>query len=308
MFSVALSRRAKADLALASCTLVWGATFVVVKSALEYSSVFLFLAVRFSSAALLMALLRPRVLRNLKGEELLAGAAIGLFMFGGYAFQTAGLLYTTPAKSGFLTGSSVVMVPLLLKVLWRRHFLPWVYIGALAATAGLYYLTVPVHGFSRLNRGDLLTMAAAALFAVHIILIGQYTRRHSVAALSVLQVAACGSLAWVAAGATRVTGWEAPRFAWGWALLLAIAACAVFATAMAFTVQTWAQQYTSPAHTAIIFTLEPVFAALTSYLVIGERLSPRATLGAVLVLAGIFLAELLGTPAAAESPEATPAG
>lgn len=278
----------------------------MVKGALEYSSVLLFLTVRFSSAALLMAALRPRVFRNLKSEDLLAGAAIGFFMFGGYAFQTAGLLYTTPAKSGFLTGSSVVLVPLLLRIFWRRHFRPWVYIGAMAAAAGLYYLTVPAYGFSHLNRGDLLTIVAAALFAVHIILVGQYTRKHSVAALSVLQVAACGSLAWVAAGVASATGWETSRFAWRWELFLAIGTCALFATAIAFTVQTWAQQYTSPAHTAIIFTLEPVFAALTSYLVIGERLSPRVRLGAVLVLTGIFLAELLGTPAAAESPEPTP--
>ena len=280
---------------------------MVVQSALQHSSVFLFLAARFSLAALLMAALRPRVLRDLKSEELLPGAAIGVFMFGGYAFQTAGLLYTTAAKSGFLTGSSVVMVPLLLKIFWRRHFLPGVYIGALAAAGGLYYLTVPVRGFAHLNRGDMLTMAAAALFAVHIILIGQYTRKHSVAALSLLQVAGCGSLAWVAAGVADATGWEAPRFAWRWELLLAIAICAIFATAVAFTVQTWAQRYTSPPHTAIILTLEPVFAALTSYLVLGERLSARATLGAVLVLSGILLAELLGTPAAAESPEPTPA-
>ena len=279
----------------------------MVQSALEYSSVFLFLAVRFSLAALLMVAFRPGILRKLKSEEMLAGAAIGFFMFGGYAFQTLGLLYTTPAKSGFLTGSSVVMVPLLLTIFWRRHFLPWIYVGALAAAAGLYYLTVPVHGFCELNRGDLLTIVAAALFAVHIILIGQYTRKHSVAALSVLQVAACGSLAWLAAGVVGATGWETPQFTWRWELLLAVATCAIFATAMAFTVQTWAQQYTSAAHTAILFTLEPVFAALTSYVVIGERLSPRARLGALLVLTGIFLAELLGTPTAAESPEPTPA-
>jgi drug/metabolite transporter (DMT)-like permease len=92
------SKRVKADLALAFCTLLWGATFVVVKNALDHASVFLFLAVRFSLAALLMAAFRPRALRNLKREELLAGAALGFFMFGGYAFQTAGLQYTTPAN------------------------------------------------------------------------------------------------------------------------------------------------------------------------------------------------------------------
>jgi drug/metabolite transporter (DMT)-like permease len=294
--------RLRADLALAACTLLWGATFVVVKNALDHSSVFMFLAVRFSVAALLMAAFRPHALRRLKKEELLAGAALGLFMFGGYAFQTAGLQYTTPAKSGFVTGSSVVMVPLLLAIFWGRRLAPWAYAGALAAVAGLYFLTVPAEGLSHLNRGDLLTFGAA-LYAIHIILVGEYTRQHSVAALSVLQVAACAGLAWIAAGALGVLGWQAPRFAWRWELYVGTAICAVLATAVAFPIQLWAQQYTTPSHAAILFTLEPVIAAITSYIVIGERLIARSMLGAVFVLGGILLAELLGSPVAPESPE-----
>ena len=295
--------RVKADFALAACTLLWGATFVVVKNALDYSSVFMFLATRFSVAALLMAAFRPRALRSLKKEELLAGAALGFFMFGGYAFQTAGLRYTTPAKSGFVTGSSVVMVPLLLAIFWGRRLAPWAYAGALAAVVGLYFLTVPAEGLSHLNRGDLLTFGGAALYATHIILVGEYTRRHSVAALSVLQVAACAALAWIAAGALGALGWQAPRFAWRWELYVGTAICAVLATAVAFSVQLWAQQYTTPSHAAILFTLEPVIAVITSYIVMGERLLARSMLGAAFVLGGILLAELLGSPVAPESPE-----
>ena len=297
------SNRVKADLALAFCTLLWGATFVVVKNALDHASVFLFLAVRFSLAALLMAAFRPRALRNLKREELLAGAALGFFMFGGYAFQTAGLQYTTPAKSGFVTGSSVVLVPLLLAIFWRKHLARWAYAGAFCAVVGLYFLTVPAEGISHLNRGDVLTFAAAALYAVHIILVGDYTQQHSHGALSVLQVAACAALAWIAAGSLGALGWQAPRFAFRWELYAGTAICAVFATAAAFSIQLWAQQYTTPSHAAIIFTLEPVVGVITSYVVIGERLSPRSLVGAVFVLSGILLAELLGAPAAPESPE-----
>ena len=295
--------RTKADLALAFCTLLWGATFVVVKNALDHASVFLFLAVRFSLAAVLMAAFRPRILRDLKREELLAGAALGFFMFGGYAFQTAGLQYTTPAKSGFVTGSSVVLVPLLLAIFWRRHLARWAYAGSIAAVIGLYFLTVPAEGLSHLNRGDLLTFAAAALYAVHIILVSEYSRLHSHRALSVLQVAACALLAWFSAGILGLLGWQAPRFAFRWELYAGTAICAVFATAAAFSLQLWAQQYTTPSHAAILFTLEPVVAVITSYIVIGERLSPRSILGAVFVLGGILLAELLGVPAAPESPE-----
>ncbi len=252
-----------------------------------------------------MGAFRPRAFRNLKKEELLAGAALGFFMFGGYAFQTAGLQYTTPAKSGFVTSSSVVMVPLLLGIFWGRHLAKWVYVGASAAVVGLYFLTVPAEGLSRLNRGDLLTFVAATLYAVHIILVGEYTRQHSVAALSLIQVAACAALAWLAAGSSAAAGWQPARFGWRWELLLGIAICAVFATAVAFSIQLWAQQYTTPSHAAILFTLEPVIAVITSYILIHERLGKRSMIGAVLVFAGILIAELLGPPAAPESPEPT---
>src|ERR1700722_1172977 len=146
-----MTKRFRADLSLAFCSLLWGATFVVVKSSLDYCSVFVFLAARFTLAAVLMAAFRPHVFRSLKREELLAGAALGLFMFGGYAFQTAGLEHTTPAKSGFVTGSSVVMVPLLLGIFWRRRLTGWVYGGVFAAVFGLYFLTVPSEGIAHLN-------------------------------------------------------------------------------------------------------------------------------------------------------------
>lgn len=300
-----MTKRLRADLSLAFCSLLWGATFVVVKNSLVYSSVFVFLAARFTLAALLMAAFRPLVFRTLEREELLAGAALGFFMFGGYAFQTAGLQYTTPGKSGFVTGSSVVMVPLLLGIFWGRRLTLWVYAGVLSAFFGLYFLTVPAEGISQLNRGDLLTFIAAGLYAMHIILVGDYTRRHSVAALSVLQVAACAALAWLATGLTAATGWQPARFSWPWESLLGIGICAVLATAVAFSIQLWAQQFTSSSHAAILFTLEPVFASITSYILLRERLGNRALLGAALVLAGILIAEMLGPPAAPESPEPT---
>jgi drug/metabolite transporter (DMT)-like permease len=300
-----MTKLLRADFALAFCSLLWGATFVVVKNSLDYSSVFVFLAARFSLAALLMAVFRPHVFRTLKRDELFAGAALGFFMFGGYAFQTAGLQYTTPAKSGFVTGSSVVLVPVLLGIFWGRRLTVWVYAGVFAAVFGLYFLTVPAEGITHLNRGDLLTLVAAGLYAVHIILVGEYTRRNSVAALSVLQVAACAALACLASGVSSVSGWQPARFGWQPESLLGIAICAVLATALAFSIQLWAQQFTTSSHAAILFTLEPVFAAVTSYLLLRDRLGNRSLFGAAFVLAGILIAELLGPPAAPESPEPT---
>jgi len=300
-----MSQRLRAELALAFSTLLWGSTFVVVKNALDQSSVFVFLAVRFSLAGLCMALFRPQVLRTLQREEIFAGIRLGFLMFGGYAFQTAGLKYTTAANSGFITGSSVVLVPLILALFWGKRVTGWVYFGTVAAAGGLYFLTVPASGIAHLNRGDVLTFFAAACYAVHIILVGEYGQEHSAAALSVLQVSACAGMAWLTALGAHGIRWQTMRFESSGALWVGVSVCAVFATALAFSLQLWAQQYTTPSHAAILFTLEPVFAVATSYVVLGERLGARSLAGAALVLAGILAAELLGPPAAPESPEPT---
>jgi drug/metabolite transporter (DMT)-like permease len=298
-----MSRRFRAELALAFCTLLWGSTFVVVKNSLDHSSVFVFLALRFTLAGICMVLFRPRVFRVLQRDEIFAGVRLGFFMFCGYAFQTAGLRYTTASNSGFITGSSVVLVPLILALFWGKRVTAWVYFGTIAAAAGLYFLTVPLTGVAHLNRGDVLTFFAAISYAVHIILVGEYAREHSAAALSVLQVLACAALAWLTSLGAYAIRWQPMYLRSTSQLWIGIAICAVFATAIAFSLQLWAQQYTSPSHAAIIFTLEPVFAVITSYYLLSERLGSRSFVGAALVLAGILAAELLGPPAAPESPD-----
>jgi drug/metabolite transporter (DMT)-like permease len=297
--------RLRAELALAFCTLLWGSTFVVVKNSLDHASVFAFLALRFTLAGLCMAAFRPRVFRALQREEIFAGIRLGFFMFCGYAFQTAGLKYTSPSNSGFITGSSVVLVPLILGVFWGKRVTVYIYLGTLAAAAGLYFLTVPVTGVAHLNRGDVLTFFAAMSYAVHIILVGEYAREHSAAALSVLQVLSCAALAWLTGFGAAAIRWQPMWVKASAELWVGIAVCAIFATAMAFSLQLWAQQYTTPSHAAILFTLEPVFAVITSYFVLGERLGLRSIAGAGMVLAGILAAELLGPPAAPESPDPT---
>ena len=287
-----MEHKPKADLALMFCSFIWGVTFVVVKSSLEESSVFLFLAVRFTIATVIMAFLQMQVIGRIESQEVFAGMRLAFFMFAGYCFQTAGLQYTTAANSGFVTGSSVVLVPLLLVVFWGRRLTKWIYAGAFAALVGLYFLTVPAEGLRYLNRGDVLTFVGAGFYAVHIILVGDYTQEHSVRALSLIQVAGCAVMAWPLTGFTTAIHWQPARFTGSVPLWVGIAICAVFATAVAFTVQLWAQQYTSPGHAAILFALEPVFAVITSYIVLHERLTGRAMKGAGLVVGGILIAEL----------------
>jgi len=297
-----MSRSLKAHLLLVLCTFVWGATFVVIKDALADSSPLLYNAVRMSIAAVLLALIFHRQLRGVSRPAALAGITVGVFLWLGYEFQTAGLALTTASKSAFITGLSVMLVPLILSVLWRRHVNHWTLAGVGAALAGLYLMTVPAvdgggFGLESINRGDVLTMGCAIAFAFQIIFVGRATQRHPFSQIVVIEIASCAVFMLISVPIAEPGAFLAwtPRVAWS------IGITAVLGTVGAFVVQGWAQQFTPPTHTALIFALEPVFAGLTSYVVLGERLGWRGGLGAALILAGVLASELLGT---VQHPEA----
>ena len=296
-----MPRKLKADLLLVACSLIWGATFVLVKDALADASVFVFLALRFLLATIVLLFTYGRELQRVGASGVRAGALIGCCMFGGYAFQTVGLELTTPSKAAFITGFFVVLVPVLLALFGSRRMPVWVWLGALSAFTGLYFLAVPASGLAALNRGDLLVLACAFLFALHVISIGHYRVRYSAGALTLIQVGITALFTTLCIPLFAWMGAEQPRVLWRPGLILAVIITGILATALAFSVQVWAQQYTSPNHAAIIFTLEPVFAGLTSFAFYHERLSSRSLAGAALILAGILVAELLGPAPAAES-------
>jgi len=284
-----VSRR-KADLALAGNTVIWGATFVLVKSALADISPLVFLALRFGLAAIALLLLFRRGWTR-DWIQLLWAALVGFFLFSGYLLQTFGLQFTSAPKSAFLTGFTSVLVPLLAALVYKTRPQASELLGVLVAVAGLGLMTLegPMGSisFASLNRGDLLTIGCAIAFAAHIVTLGHYSGRISFEMLSISQVATAAllgiSLCWWA---------EPPRLVWRPAVVYAIIVTGLLATALAFTVQAWAQQHTSSTRTALIYTLEPVFAWLTSYLVVGEGLSRRAAAGAALILSGVLLVEL----------------
>ena len=297
------SKRLRADLALGFNAFVWGTTFVVVKDALADSSVYVYLALRFGLAAIILGVIFYRSLRQLDRHSIWAGAQIGLFMLGGYVFQTAGLQYTTPSKAGFITGCSVVLVPFLL-AFFGRTINAWIWSGAAAAVLGLYFLTVPSEGFTSLNRGDVLVALCALMFAFQLIYIGRYVEHHSVGALAFLQVAVTAVFSAALVPVFAATHIDPPRLAWTRMFIFALLITSIVSTVIGFYFQVWAQKHTTSSHAAILLTLEPVFAALTSWLVAHERLGPRALFGGALILAGILLAELKGsTPVAPGSPE-----
>jgi drug/metabolite transporter (DMT)-like permease len=298
------SKRLRADLGLLLCSVIWGATFVVVKDALVDVSVFVYIAVRFALSAAVMAAFFWRSLPTLNRRTIWAGVQIGFFLLGGYVFQTTGLKFTTPSNAAFITGSSVVLVPLLLAVFGRRRINGWIWAGALGAFAGLYYLTVPPEGLAALNIGDPIVFAGALMFALHIIFISRYVGRHSSGALSFLQVATTAGLAAAAFPLLAITRVEQPRCVWTGNLIAAVLITALGSTVIGFSLQTWAQKYTSPSHTAIFISLEPVFAVLTSWLFAREHIGQRTIVGGALILAGILIAELKApSPTVPESPD-----
>ncbi len=276
--------RRGADALLVAATFLWGSSFVLVKSALAYSSPLTFLALRFAVAAILLApFVRWRPFPD--ARELAAGALLGALLATGFAANTIGLVYTTPSRSAFIVASSSVLTPLVAFLVVRER--PrWTAVAALAvATAGMYFLTDPSAG--GLNRGDLWTLGTAVAFGGQIVAVSELGRRFDVGRLVWMQTAITA----VAAGLAAVLV-ENVRVEWTPALLAALGYCAVFATAVALLWQMRAQREMSSTRAALLFCFEPAFAAAASWLVLGERLSDAQWLGAALILGGMVLADL----------------
>ena len=291
-----MSRSLKAHLLLLAVVFVWGATFALVKSALTDISPLLFNFFRMLLASLCLALLYRSHFGRIDRPALISGAITGLCLAGGYQFQTAGLRLTTPSKSAFITGLVVVIVPLLLIIPALRpagsHAPRWnAYLGAFFAFVGILLLTTPAGAgfdFTSIHTGDLLTLGCSLAFSFHMLALAHYSPRIRFEQLAVLQV----SFAALFMGLSLPV-FEHPFVHWTPRVVIALLIAAVLATAAAFTIQSWAQQFIPATHTALLLTMEPVFAWLTSFIFLGERLGLRSTFGALLILAGIALSELL---------------
>ncbi|MCR4403765.1 MAG: DMT family transporter [Candidatus Acetothermia bacterium] len=277
------------QLALLSVTVIWGWTFVLVKEGASELGPLSFLALRFALAFLALLILFWHRLRRaqLGVREFLQGLAIGLALFGGYLFQTWGLLYTTATKSGFITGLSVVLVPLLAALAFKDRVPSSGWLGAGLSALGLGLILLGQGGMGRgLNLGDLLTLLCALCFALQIILIGRLVTRENYPALLVIQIGLVFLLS--LAGALSL---ERPTLAispQGWQAVLITS---FLATALAFFIQNRFQPLSTPTRAAIIFSAEPVFAGLFGYLLLGERLAGLQLLGAGAILSGIALSQ-----------------
>ena len=274
-------------LALVLVTAVWGVTFVQVKDAVALYPLFAFLAVRFWIATLTLAVPGlPRV-RSLGRPGFVGGAFLGLLLAAGYTLQTAGLERTTVSSTGFITGMYVVLTPLIALVLVRSRIGLSVWGGVALSTIGLAMLS-GIHAGS--VTGDLLVLAAAAVYSLQIVLMERYAPRYDAVAFTFVEMLAAGVALGVVAAA--LGDLHLPH---GWTVWGALLVTGVFASALAFLVQTWAQRRTSATRTALAFTMEPVWTAFFGYTLAGDRLGLLGWGGCAVIMAGIVLAE----PAAA---------
>jgi drug/metabolite transporter (DMT)-like permease len=281
-----VSRARTAELALVGVAFIWGLTFVMVQDAVAELSVLTFVGLRFLAAAAIVAPLVWRRARQLGRDGLRAGLGMGALLCAGYVLQTFALQHTTASNVGFITGMMVVLTPLLGALVLRIPVPRIGYAGALVAAAGLGMLSGVGGDWHPL--GDGLALGCATAFALHMLATGRAVSVHDVGALLVVQLALCGA---VSLGAAGVLGQLAvPR---GWTVWSALIVTAVLASAAAFFIQSYAQRATSPARTALILTMEPVFAGIFGYLLADDPFTALKLAGGTLIVTAIVMVDLV---------------
>jgi drug/metabolite transporter (DMT)-like permease len=273
--------------ALIAVTVVWGVTFVQVKDAVDIYPLFAFLAVRYAIATGVLGIAGAPRLRSLGRSGFAAGAFLGALLGIGIALQTAGLQRTTVSSTGFITGLYVVLTPLFGLVLFRTRVGLQVWLGVVLSVTGLAMLS-GVHVGS--TAGDLLVLASTSAQALQIVMVERYANRFDAVGLTFVEMLA--ALVVFGAIAVALGDLSVPHGTTVWAALLVTG---VFASALAYLIQIWAQRRISATRIAIIFSLETVFAGLFGYLLDGDRLGLVGWTGCAL----IFLAILVAEPAAA---------
>ena len=272
-------RVALAPWALLGVAAVWGMSFVVMKDPIAKQNVNSFLFTRFSVAVIAMIALKPSVLKMITPEIISKGLLAGLFLGTGYIFQTLGLAIAGAAITGFITGLYVVATPLIALIFLRQKIDRYTWGCVITATIGLALLSL--HGWS-VGYGEGLVLVSAIAFGAHIVALGRWSNGLDSYAMTVVQLAGCAILTGILAFAQ---GYELPAGRSGWPVVFFTA---IYATAIAFMVQTWSQAHISSTKVAVILTMEVVFAALFAVIFGGETIRLQALVGGALVLAAMF--------------------
>jgi drug/metabolite transporter (DMT)-like permease len=280
-----VTSKTRAELALLGATIIWGGTFPIVKIGMNYVSPILLVAIRFVVATLFLSVFFSRRIFPIPKASVFKGAVLSLFLFFGFVAQNIGLTITTASKSAFITGMMVVFVPLLQFIIERR--LPKVgnMVGVVIVALGLWFLTTPVG--AGLNAGDALTLVCSVLFGVYIVYLDVISKEMTPLQLVYLQ------MAWTAAFAVLWTlAIETPAFQWSGEGMAALVYLTLFATLLTTFVQTRFQKDTTPTRAVVIFSVEPVVAAVCAALLLGEQLGALGILGGALIICGVLVSEL----------------
>jgi len=264
---------------LTTVSAIWGSAFVVMKDTLHRLDVNSFLAWRFMIATLFLILLRPSVLKSFNVSFLKKGVLIGTFLGSGYIFQSFGLTLTTVGKTGFITGLYVVLTPIVAALFLKKSIIKLEWGAVLLATAGLALLSFK--GFE-IGLGEFLVLVSALLFALHIVALGEWASDLDTYSLTVLQLATCSVITFLA---SLKSGFHVPPDAGVWK---AIIYTALFATSLAFIVQTWAQSFIPPSSVGVILAMEVVFAAIFGIWILNESLTLRIASGGAMVLVAMY--------------------
>ena len=266
--------------ALLTVSAAWGFSFIVMKDAIQRQSVNNFLFTRFTLAVIVMILIRPQTIKLFNKDLLQRGGLAGIFLGLGYIAQTLGLERTGAAITGFITGLYVVLTPLIASFVLKEKITKFTWLCIAVATFGLGLLSI--RGFS-VGIGEMFVLASAILFAAHIIALSKWSSGRDVYAMTVIQLSMCAILAGLA---SAIEGYSLPPDSGVWGVVIFTA---VFATAIAFIVQTWSQAHMSATKVAVILTMEVVFAALFAIVIGGERLIVQTAIGGILVVVAMYL-------------------
>ena len=276
----------QAEIYLLCIVIIWGSTFALMKGILDQILPLTFLAYRFFLAAFVLSVIFWKRLKNIDNIVLRKGWLIGVFLFLGYTFQTVGLKYTTATKTGFITGLSVVLVPVISYLFIKEKINRNSVVGVIFAVIGLWFLNYDSN-FS-FNFGDFLVLLGAVSFAMHIISVGLYAKKVDYIPLVIVQLATvfvlCLLMAIIFEGPALHLSYS---FNIWWIIILT----GVFATALAFYMQNRFQRYSTATKTAIIFSGEPIFAAVFAYLLLGEKVGVIAWVGGLLIIFGMIVSQ-----------------
>ena len=277
----------RADLLLLSVAIAWGLTFLMVQNAIDTTPVYAFLFFRFALASVLMFFIAYKFLNQINKKTIFYGIVLGIFLFSAFATQTFALAYTKSSIVAFITGLNVICVPFLAYFFFKEHISKNVLLATVVAVLGLYLLTMS--GALTIGSGEFLTLLCAILFALQIIFTGKFSKEVNVFLLVLFQLITVTILSLIfSLSLDSVTF----NLDYNYAFFKAVIITAVFATVYAFLIQTYMQQFTTATKTAIIFTMEPVSAAIFAYFMIAETLTYIQLLGAILIILATLIAEL----------------